>query len=290
MAVHDRFGYTDPDNNNTAEHDDELPWLQSASRSDEDDNNEPFIPRSWVLGLAGLFLVAFVAVAGIVYRMAQERSAPPTIHINPVLGSTRKAPATSKPDSPTDKSDEHAPTTASPDEDLEVTGTDSQPVLAQTVVNSTPNSASAPRETTAEAPPPPSPQPRPKAVAAVPTPPPAPAPVPTPKPKAVTPPPVVAPAPHPPAVVAAPAPAPAKPVTLPPGIYVQLGAFSSQARAQAAWNMFSGKHGALQGHSPVIQPAGAAFRLRTGPISSKADADQLCASLKAEGQSCIIAQ
>jgi cell division septation protein DedD len=73
--------------------------------------------------------------------------------------------------------------------------------------------------------------------------------------------------------------------------FVQLGAFSSQAHAQLAWNSLSGKYpqllGALKpryvssrthGHSLV--------RLETG-VPSRSAATSLCASLKKHAQTCV---
>ena len=76
------------------------------------------------------------------------------------------------------------------------------------------------------------------------------------------------------------------------GYYLQLGAFSSTARANAAWSEFTGKHSALSGLSADVQPLNRSgstlYRLRAAGVPSRARAEQLCASLKAAGQPCIV--
>jgi hypothetical protein len=96
------------------------------------------------------------------------------------------------------------------------------------------------------------------------------------------------------------APPPAKPApTAPPnagdGQYsVQLGAFSTQAKAQSQWRRLNARFGArLRGTEPDIEPAKSAngrhiFRLRAKPLT-EARARVLCAALRKHGQPCVIA-
>jgi cell division septation protein DedD len=96
------------------------------------------------------------------------------------------------------------------------------------------------------------------------------------------------------------APPPAKPApTAPPnagdGQYsVQLGAFSTQAKAQSQWRRLNARFGArLRGTEPDIEPAKSAngrhiFRLRAKPLT-EARARVLCAALRKHGQPCVVA-
>lgn len=76
------------------------------------------------------------------------------------------------------------------------------------------------------------------------------------------------------------------------GVGVQLGAFSSKAKAEAAWSrlqmQFKDELGGAQ-HQIVAGSAGAAqlFRLRV-PQASKAAARKLCERLKARNEVCIV--
>jgi len=54
---------------------------------------------------------------------------------------------------------------------------------------------------------------------------------------------------------------------------IQLGAFSSDAGARAAWSAVRGR---LAGLQPNVVRAGAVFRLQAGPLASRAAADQAC--------------
>ena len=97
-----------------------------------------------------------------------------------------------------------------------------------------------------------------------------------------------------PAKVAAatPAPAAAKPTTS--GSYVlQIGAYKSQADADAAWKAYKAKHAALLGgYSDDVQQAdlgekGTWYRLRISGFADKNMATSLCDRLKADGGACI---
>jgi len=72
---------------------------------------------------------------------------------------------------------------------------------------------------------------------------------------------------------------------------VQLGAFSTEAKAQDAWTRVSGKHAAIAGlaHRVETLDRGGAtlYRLRA---SGAADAAALCATLVAAGDACLVAK
>jgi hypothetical protein len=133
-----------------------------------------------------------------------------------------------------------------------------------------------------------------------PLPPPAPAPAPAapapPRPAIVQntlppPPAPAAPAP-PPAPPPAPAPAPA-PAQASAGVMAQIGAFSSQEAAQAAWAKLSSSFPAeLAGKTVRIEPAVVngqqLFRTSVEGFASEAAARQACAELMARSQACFV--
>lgn len=75
------------------------------------------------------------------------------------------------------------------------------------------------------------------------------------------------------------------------GNAVQLGAFSSNASAQAAWKSMSGRFASLKPltNSVVTATVGGktVYRLRAN-VASAADANTLCGKLKVAGESCTI--
>jgi cell division protein FtsN len=98
---------------------------------------------------------------------------------------------------------------------------------------------------------------------------------------------VAAKPPAPPAQVAA---APAA-----PGAYVlQIGAFKSQAEADAAWRAYSGRHAALlKGYGPNVQRVdlgdkGTWYRLRIAGFADRDVASALCDRLKADNGACFL--
>lgn len=102
------------------------------------------------------------------------------------------------------------------------------------------------------------------------------------------------PAPPPPAPKQEPAPAAAPAAG---GAYVlQIGAYKSEAEADAAWNTYRGKHaGTLSGHAKSVKQVdlgakGTWYRLRVGSFASKDAAAALCAKLTAEGGACFPAK
>lgn len=75
------------------------------------------------------------------------------------------------------------------------------------------------------------------------------------------------------------------------GSAVQLGAFSSNAAAQAAWKSMSGRFESLKPLTNAIVPVSVngktMYRLRAG-VGSRADANTLCGKLKVAGESCVV--
>ncbi|MHA3792122.1 SPOR domain-containing protein [Sphingomonas sp. YL-JM2C] len=91
------------------------------------------------------------------------------------------------------------------------------------------------------------------------------------------------PAPKPAAAAAAPAPAPAS-----GGSMVQLGAFSSQAKANAAWKTLSGRFSFLSSLTQSVVPVQSGdktlYRLR----ANGGNAGDICRRLKTAGESCSV--
>lgn len=96
----------------------------------------------------------------------------------------------------------------------------------------------------------------------------------------------VTPASKPVPAAAKPAPAAPKPATV--GKWrVQLGAFGNPAAAQSLWSKLS-KQPSLGGLSADYVKAGAVTRLQAAGIASAAAARQVCASMKAVGNPCLV--
>ena len=80
------------------------------------------------------------------------------------------------------------------------------------------------------------------------------------------------------------------------GAYMlQIGAYKSQAEADAAWKAYQFKHPAASAYSEDVHRAdlgdkGVWYRLRIGSFSDKASADALCDKLKADGGACMLAK
>jgi cell division protein FtsN len=96
----------------------------------------------------------------------------------------------------------------------------------------------------------------------------------------------------------APAPAAAKPAApAAGGAYVlQIGAYKSQAEAEAAWKTYKARHAALlSGYSPDVKQAdlgekGTWYRLRVAGFSDREVASALCDRLKSDGGACILSR
>jgi cell division protein FtsN len=80
------------------------------------------------------------------------------------------------------------------------------------------------------------------------------------------------------------------------GYALQIGAYKSQAEADAAWNIYRSRHAAtLSGYEKDVKQVdlgakGTWYRLRVGGFASKDGAAQLCSKLTAEGGACFPAK
>lgn len=87
---------------------------------------------------------------------------------------------------------------------------------------------------------------------------------------------------------APPKPAPVETTLSGSGSIIQLGAFSSEAKANAAWKALSGRFSFLSGMTssitPVTSSGNTLYRLRT----SGGDAKGVCAKLRIAGESCVV--
>ncbi|SDD55722.1 MULTISPECIES: SPOR domain-containing protein [Kordiimonas] len=87
---------------------------------------------------------------------------------------------------------------------------------------------------------------------------------------------------------------PAAEPAVPAGAFkVQLGAYGSEESAATAWRTIRGKHrDVLDGLSPVYESVRTGdrtlYRLRVGPLESRAAADEVCLGLRAQQQACIV--
>jgi cell division protein FtsN len=257
----------------------DLPWLGPASEDFEDDDGERMIPRSWLLGGLAAFLLVLASVVGFIYfRMAKPSGdnggeVQTAANVDPEtlpLIEADKSPIREQP------ADRGGMTPANADLQVMDVASGEQPseptVLAQGSETPVKRPALPPVQEPVIPP------------AAKPTPPPEVAQAPASAPKPVPP----KPAPKPVEVAKAPAPTPAPAPATKGGIYLQLGAFSTQARADAAWGQVQGKFASLGGLGRNVQQAGPTkFRLRAGPVSSADEAKRICGELKAQGQACI---
>jgi cell division protein FtsN len=252
----------------------DLPWLESAPET-FDDEDERVVPRGVLIGGLALFLLALAGLVGFIYfkvaspgGSAQE--AGPVDPDKLPLIAAPKGPVRVRPSEPGGMQVDNP--------DLEVND-----VAAGSPVTSPPQLAEAPEQPMArDELPSVSEPPQPIPPVAKPAPP-KPAPVvaaPPPAPKPAPPKPVVAAAPPP---VAAPSPA--------GGVFLQLGAFSERARAERAWSAASASFASVGSLGHSITAAGPAkFRLRAGPVSSVEEGQRICGELKAQGQACIVAK
>ncbi|MGI4877850.1 MAG: SPOR domain-containing protein [Janthinobacterium lividum] len=94
------------------------------------------------------------------------------------------------------------------------------------------------------------------------------------------------------APASAPPPKPAKPTG--GSAALQLGAFSTEAKADAAWSAAVGHAPALAALSKRVEPierdGKTLYRLRAGGVASRAAASELCAKVKAGGDACLVAE
>ena len=68
---------------------------------------------------------------------------------------------------------------------------------------------------------------------------------------------------------------------------IQLGAFSTEARAKTLWQSLSPKVAALNGSQPYYVKAGSIVRLQAGGFASSTDAAHACADVKRAGGQCL---
>lgn len=109
--------------------------------------------------------------------------------------------------------------------------------------------------------------------------------------------PTPSPAPLRPGVTYAPNPSPAPvPVATPAPIQtsatgnwrVQLGAFGDINKAKRLWGNLEGRVSGLRQLQPYLVKAGSITRLQAGPFATKSQAQNMCASVKATGNACIV--
>ena len=78
------------------------------------------------------------------------------------------------------------------------------------------------------------------------------------------------------------------------GTILQLGAFSSEAKAKAAWKNFTGRYGYLSGLEPAIAPlerdGKTLYRLRATGATTSGQATDLCARLRVAGEQCSVTE
>jgi cell division protein FtsN len=78
-------------------------------------------------------------------------------------------------------------------------------------------------------------------------------------------------------------------------VVLQIGSYKSEAEARQSWNAFKSEHDAAAGYRSDVKAAdlgarGTWYRLRMGPFADRKAAQQVCARLKADGASCLLAQ
>lgn len=73
---------------------------------------------------------------------------------------------------------------------------------------------------------------------------------------------------------------------------LQLGAFSSRAKADAAWKALSGRFTFIGALNKSVEPVGKGdatlYRLRAVGVASRASADNLCGRMKVAGDACTV--
>lgn len=72
---------------------------------------------------------------------------------------------------------------------------------------------------------------------------------------------------------------------------VQLGAFSSQKQADAAWTSVKTTQASAIGKAkPIFEPSGPVVKVQLGPYATKAAASDVCAKLAFAGRACFVTQ
>lgn len=86
-------------------------------------------------------------------------------------------------------------------------------------------------------------------------------------------------------------PAEAKPAQIKPAKgkwRIQLGAYSTTARAETQWKKLCAQVSGLADHSYFLEKNGPIVRLQAGPFASQADALRICNRVKAAGGECMV--
>jgi hypothetical protein len=243
---------------------------------DEEDAEGSRLPLLIVLAL--LVLAMFAGVVWLAYTQGVARGRTETPILTAENGPARVAPQNPGGTEQSYKGFKIYEQPAPPDEDA-----------AASSMAPAPAAKPAPAKPAAAAPVKPAAQPpavAPKATAAMPAPAKAPAPAAAPK--------VVAAAPaKPPAAALVPAKAPA-PIAASSAYALQIGAYKSQAEADAAWKAYKGRHAALLADASTdVQQAdlgdkGVWYRLRITGFASKDVANAMCDRLKGDGGACFL--
>ncbi len=252
---------------------DRLPWLEPV----EDQTAEEGVPAGRLLAGLLVLLVALGLVVGGVYWLKQRVGGPGTASSDPTLIAAQSGPYKVKPDQPggmdvkgQGDSSYAASEGADPNAKIDLSATPEAPIAKP---------GAAPAAAPASAP---AAKPAVEAKAPVQT------------AKASTPAPAKAPAPVKAPAPKAPAAAPAKEETASAapsghGGQLQLGAFSSEAKANAAWSSLSGRFAYLASLSKAVVPVQVGdktmYRLRA---SAGGEASTICSKLKVAGETCVV--
>ena len=76
---------------------------------------------------------------------------------------------------------------------------------------------------------------------------------------------------------------------------MQIGSYKSEAEARLSWIAFKAEHDAAAGYLPYVKSVdlgarGTWYRLLIGPFADRKSAMEVCAKLKADGASCLLAR
>jgi hypothetical protein len=76
------------------------------------------------------------------------------------------------------------------------------------------------------------------------------------------------------------------------GVVVQLGAYSSRGRVEAAWEQIAGRYGSLKRYTPTSarfdSSKGTVYRLSVKGFASIGEAADLCSALRDKGKTCFV--
>jgi outer membrane biosynthesis protein TonB len=261
---------------------DRLPWLEPV----EDESAEEGVSAARLIAGLVVALIALGLVVGGVYWLKQRAGSPGSSVKDPTLIAAQPGPYKTKPAEPggmdvkgQGDASYAASEGADPNAKIDLSAAPETPIA-----KGKPEAKPAEQQTPAPAATPAAAPAKPVEVAKAPV-----QPVkPTPAPAAAKP----APAPAP--VKPAPAPAPAKTETAAApasggGGQIQLGAFSSEAKANDAWKSLSGRFSYLAPFAKSVVPVQAGgktvYRLRA---SAGGQASATCSKLKVAGEACVV--